>query len=128
MKFLKIKKQKKEDKLGEFPEVFLESKIDELPTLLEFFGFVYFFGSFLAGPAIHIHDYLNLVNGKTFNDWDKEKIPSTILPSLKKSLLSLIFLPSFLIVSAKTFDDMVLKEFAEKSLFFYKYSPFFFYN
>jgi lysophospholipid acyltransferase len=42
--------------------------IKELPSLLEFYGFVYFFGSFLAGPAIEIREYLNYTDLSVFND------------------------------------------------------------
>lgn len=40
-----------------------EHLIEKLPSLLEFYGFVYFFPSFLAGPAVEIRDYLRFVEG-----------------------------------------------------------------
>ncbi len=41
-------------------------RIEKLPTLLEFYGYVYFFPGFLAGPAILISDYLSFINGSMF--------------------------------------------------------------
>ncbi len=42
--------------------------IKTLPSLLEFYGFVYFFGSFLAGPAIEIREYQRYIDLSMFDD------------------------------------------------------------
>eukprot|EP01112_Ceratiomyxa_fruticulosa_P016203 TRINITY_DN4860_c0_g1_i3.p1 TRINITY_DN4860_c0_g1~~TRINITY_DN4860_c0_g1_i3.p1 ORF type:complete len:484 (-),score=92.90 TRINITY_DN4860_c0_g1_i3:100-1551(-) len=68
--------------------------VKKLPTLLEFYGFVYFFPTFLAGPPMEITDYLNFINMTAFNDKAcNGKIPSTVLPSLFTLLKALLCLP-----------------------------------
>jgi len=68
--------------------------ISKLPNLLEFYGFVYFFPSYLAGPAIEITEYQNLISRKMFNDnYCQGKTPSTFLPSLLAFVKALLFLP-----------------------------------
>jgi len=37
-----------------------------MPSLLEYFGFIYFFGSFLAGPALEIKEYLEFTDMTLF--------------------------------------------------------------
>ena len=56
-----------------------EHMIEKLPSLLEFFGFVYFFPSFLAGPAIEIKDYLRFVDGTLIPEKDNVR---TLCPFL----------------------------------------------
>jgi len=42
--------------------------INKLPSLLEFYGWVYFFPSLLVGPKIEFKDYLSFVDLSLFND------------------------------------------------------------
>ncbi|EGC40111.1 hypothetical protein DICPUDRAFT_52171 [Dictyostelium purpureum] len=73
--------------------------IKKLPNLLEFFGFVYFFPTFLAGPTIEITDYLDYTSGKMFKDEKlKGKIPNSFLPSMKTLGYGLFVFP-FVILS-----------------------------
>jgi lysophospholipid acyltransferase len=68
--------------------------IARLPSLLEYYGFVYFFPSYLAGPAIEITEYQQLINEKLFDDQNcRGKVPSTIVPSLLALLKGLACLP-----------------------------------
>eukprot|EP01111_Echinosteliopsis_oligospora_P010534 TRINITY_DN3300_c0_g1_i1.p1 TRINITY_DN3300_c0_g1~~TRINITY_DN3300_c0_g1_i1.p1 ORF type:complete len:506 (-),score=121.04 TRINITY_DN3300_c0_g1_i1:13-1530(-) len=59
-------------------------KITRLPSLLELYGYVYFFPTFFSGPPIEIHDYLSYINLSRFKESPagKGKIPSTIEPFL----------------------------------------------
>src|SRR4051812_42203946 len=41
-------------------------RLTRLPSLLEFFSYVYFFGGFLAGPAFNMKEYLDFMNGTLF--------------------------------------------------------------
>jgi len=54
--------------------------VSKIPNPLEYFGFVYFYGSFLAGPALEVKEYLAFTDLTLFKD---RRIPSTILPTLQ---------------------------------------------
>jgi hypothetical protein len=96
-----------------------EHRIPKLPTLLEWFGFVYFFPSFLAGPAIFIQDYLSFIDGSMFKvnhrinldlsdflqhlqDCKGKKPPSTIFPMLLSLGQALLVFP-FVVMSTSVF-------------------------
>ncbi|KAF2076730.1 hypothetical protein CYY_001987 [Polysphondylium violaceum] len=65
--------------------------IKKLPSLLEYFGFVYFFPTFLAGPTIEITDYLNFTSGAMFNDERlKGKAPASGFPAFKTFIRAII--------------------------------------
>jgi hypothetical protein len=66
--------------------------ISELPSLLEFFGFVYCFPSFLAGPAVGIKEYLDVSNGSKFTYNGQLKAPSSNIMSCISKLLSGVLL------------------------------------
>ncbi|KAM9989345.1 hypothetical protein ACTFIY_005386 [Dictyostelium cf. discoideum] len=75
--------------------------IKKLPTLLEFFGFVYFFPTFLAGPTMEITDYLDYTSGKMFQVRQLNgKAPSSLLPALKTLGLGLLMFP-FVVLSGQ---------------------------
>jgi len=45
-----------------------QRRITELPGLLEYFGFVYFFPGFLGGPSIEIREYQKFIDLSMFDD------------------------------------------------------------
>jgi hypothetical protein len=49
-----------------------------LPSLLEFYGYCYFYASFLAGPPAEFGEYISYVNGSQFNN--KVFLSSTLIP------------------------------------------------
>eukprot|EP01116_Phalansterium_solitarium_P011443 TRINITY_DN27123_c0_g1_i1.p1 TRINITY_DN27123_c0_g1~~TRINITY_DN27123_c0_g1_i1.p1 ORF type:complete len:475 (+),score=132.32 TRINITY_DN27123_c0_g1_i1:217-1641(+) len=60
-----------------------ERAIKQLPGLLEFYGFVFFLPSYMAGPSMEITEYQNYISGAMFNDSVcKGKMPSTLMPAL----------------------------------------------
>jgi len=60
-----------------------QRSLKTLPSLLEFYGFVYFFCTFLAGPAVEFVDYIEFVNGRLFNDsYCNGQLPSTGKPTI----------------------------------------------
>eukprot|EP01117_Protostelium_nocturnum_P011104 TRINITY_DN4032_c0_g1_i1.p1 TRINITY_DN4032_c0_g1~~TRINITY_DN4032_c0_g1_i1.p1 ORF type:complete len:466 (-),score=113.71 TRINITY_DN4032_c0_g1_i1:43-1440(-) len=68
--------------------------IKELPNLLEYFGFVYFFCGFLAGPAIEIREYQKFIDYSMFNDsYCQGEVPPSGKPALKALISGLAFLP-----------------------------------
>jgi len=49
-----------------------------MPSLIEYFSYVYFVGGCICGPWFEFSDYIRFVEKKD----EYEKIPSTIIPSL----------------------------------------------
>eukprot|EP01113_Clastostelium_recurvatum_P030996 TRINITY_DN3823_c0_g1_i3.p1 TRINITY_DN3823_c0_g1~~TRINITY_DN3823_c0_g1_i3.p1 ORF type:complete len:409 (-),score=88.84 TRINITY_DN3823_c0_g1_i3:104-1330(-) len=94
--------------------------IRKLPSLLEFYGFIYFFPTFIAGPSVEISDYLTYMDRSMFKDKAcNGQIPSTFMPTmvtLGKAILCVPFLfisnsvfpPSFILT--QTFRDLPVLE------------------
>lgn len=96
-----------------------EAAIKEVPSLLEFFGFVYFFPSFLAGPAIEIREYLDYISMDMFQNKDcKGKVPDGSLQAVKSMLFAFVWVP-FTILSG-TFPITYLASEAFKVAPFYE--------
>lgn len=73
--------------------------ITELPSLLEYFGYVYSFTTFLAGPAFEIREYLDVTTGNKFLYNGKPKQPSSVLASFSKFLVGVAFMAAFAQIS-----------------------------
>eukprot|EP00276_Gloeochaete_wittrockiana_P017922 CAMPEP_0184359856 /NCGR_PEP_ID=MMETSP1089-20130417/122134_1 /TAXON_ID=38269 ORGANISM="Gloeochaete wittrockiana, Strain SAG46.84" /NCGR_SAMPLE_ID=MMETSP1089 /ASSEMBLY_ACC=CAM_ASM_000445 /LENGTH=264 /DNA_ID=CAMNT_0026698831 /DNA_START=31 /DNA_END=821 /DNA_ORIENTATION=- len=72
--------------------------LTKLPSLLEFFGWVYFYPSVLVGPKIEFRDYLAFVDLSLFNDsYCKGSVPSTLWQMILPFLKALPFIPLSLI-------------------------------
>ena len=57
-----------------------QKKIVDHPSLIEFAGYVFYFGGFLVGPAFEFSDYISFINGAPPFD----KLPENRLsPTLK---------------------------------------------
>jgi len=80
---------KTEKEMEGFPDQ-KENGLKKLPTLLEVFGFCYFFGSFLVGPQTTFRQYKQFVLDDKSDQ--KIKIPSSIIPSMKCFLLGIIYI------------------------------------
>jgi len=76
-----------EEKMNKYQK---EMNLKKLPSLLEFFGFVYFFGGFLAGPAFNMREYISFIDGTLFESAPEGKMPSAISATVSK-FLSVIF-------------------------------------
>eukprot|EP00003_Mantamonas_plastica_P006565 TRINITY_DN1538_c0_g1_i1.p2 TRINITY_DN1538_c0_g1~~TRINITY_DN1538_c0_g1_i1.p2 ORF type:complete len:458 (+),score=121.13 TRINITY_DN1538_c0_g1_i1:636-2009(+) len=61
--------------------------IKEMPSLLEFYSFIYFFGTYMAGPAVDIKDYLDYINGDMFDQAKDKKNPFSLFTMLFKLIL-----------------------------------------
>lgn len=61
-----------------------------LPSLFEFYGYVYCFTSYLAGPAFELREYLRVCNGDKFHRNDGA--PPRAFTAIKVALQSLIFM------------------------------------
>ncbi|CEG41053.1 lysophospholipid acyltransferase [Plasmopara halstedii] len=69
--------------------------LTELPSLLEYFGYVYSFTTFLAGPAFEIREYLDVTKGTKFLVNGKKKQPSSVLAAFSKFLVGSILMAAF---------------------------------
>ncbi|RLN74477.1 hypothetical protein BBJ28_00007302 [Nothophytophthora sp. Chile5] len=69
--------------------------ISEIPSLVEFFGYVYSFTTFLAGPAFEIREYLDVTSGKKFLLNGKSKQPSSVLAAFSKFLVGSVLMAAF---------------------------------
>jgi lysophospholipid acyltransferase len=58
-----------------------EKQVKEMPSVLEFLGYIYFFPSFLAGPHIYFADYKRFIEGTLY---PKGEAPSTVMPTITK--------------------------------------------
>jgi len=57
--------------------------VKEMPSILEFFGYVYFFPGFLAGPAFNLREYLEYIDGTMFKEAPGSKMPSPWVPFIR---------------------------------------------
>ena len=78
-----------------------EFAITELPSLLEFFGYVYCFPCALVGPAFEYNDYIKAINGREFQFRDAKgelvrRTPSTLLPALQRLAVGVAFMLLYL--------------------------------
>ncbi|RHY19658.1 hypothetical protein DYB30_004269 [Aphanomyces astaci] len=69
--------------------------IPQLPSLLEFFAYVYCFPTFLAGPAFEIREYLDVVNGV------KKLGPGCTLAAISKLLVGVFFMVLMVVFGGK---------------------------
>lgn len=66
-------------------------KICKFSSLLEFFGYIFFFQTYLIGPFIEYNDYIDYIN-------QKNKHPSPILPGLGRLFEAILILILMLII------------------------------
>ncbi|KAF1334340.1 Lysophospholipid acyltransferase, partial [Globisporangium splendens] len=100
--------------------------LTEIPSLLEFFGYVYSFTTFLAGPAFEIREYLDATSGKKFIFKGQYKQPSSAFASFSKFLVGVFFMgfyahfgPQFPISNLHTADVAALPWYFQiKELYF----------
>lgn len=114
----------------------------ETPSPLEYFGYMYFFGGILTGPAFDFVEYSTSVDLSKYNQHykdGKKHLPSPFYPAIGKLLSSLIFVavyeflrpsypnsllrnPEFLYsqrsIFAKFFDILIIC-FCEKSKYYF---------
>lgn len=71
--------QRPEEKLTEYQK---KHRIRRVPSVLEWFGYIYFFPGFLTGPAFNLCEYLALTDYSLFKDAPNGRQPSAIKPAL----------------------------------------------
>jgi lysophospholipid acyltransferase len=87
-------------------------------TNFEYFCYVYFYPTAICGPFIEFRDFQNFINCKE----EYSKIPSTVLPSLKRMLHAIIFCSIYFVFKPYGDVDKVIDaegkySFLEKCLF-----------
>jgi hypothetical protein len=78
--------------------------LEKVPGLIEFLGYTFNFSTILAGPAFEYKIYADACNGSNLYDKDGKplgKIPSSVLPTLKPFIISLICLGTFVVGNGK---------------------------
>lgn len=73
------------------------SALPSVPSLLEVFGFSYFYGGFLVGPQFTLLKYQQLVN-RELTDC-RGKPPSSVVPAMKRFSLGFFYLVVFAVFS-----------------------------
>lgn len=66
--------------------------LTEIPSLLEYFGYVYSFTTFLAGPAFEIREYLDATSGRKFLLQGRTQQPSSLFAAFSKLLVGVFFM------------------------------------
>ncbi|KAI7900050.1 MBOAT, membrane-bound O-acyltransferase family-domain-containing protein, partial [Cokeromyces recurvatus] len=74
-------------------------KIERYPTLIEFFGWMFFFGGFLVGPTSEFMDYMRFVTMQMFQVKGKTKVPVPIKQTLFLIIKSLLFIAAVVVIS-----------------------------
>jgi len=70
-----------------------ENNLSELPPLLHFFGYTYFYGSFLTGPQFTFRMYKKFITKENFMAKKVDgHIPSSVGPALQKFFLGVLYL------------------------------------
>lgn len=82
--------------------------IRENPDILDFFGYIFFYGGFFIGPAFEFTDYQDYINRRAPFD----TMPSPIFPALANFVLSLTTFGLFMYAKPfQMFDWAVTKDF-----------------
>eukprot|EP01087_Luapelamoeba_hula_P001290 TRINITY_DN11032_c0_g1_i1.p1 TRINITY_DN11032_c0_g1~~TRINITY_DN11032_c0_g1_i1.p1 ORF type:complete len:501 (+),score=61.39 TRINITY_DN11032_c0_g1_i1:31-1503(+) len=67
------------EKMTEFQK---QHYITQLPSLFDFYGYIYFLPSFLAGPYLEYVDYKAFMDGTMFKNFPGKQAPNSFLPVL----------------------------------------------
>ncbi|KAJ3210992.1 lysophospholipid acyltransferase [Dinochytrium kinnereticum] len=87
--------------------------VRKFPSILEYLGYVFFFPSFLVGPALDFRDYQAFINiEEPFNN-----IPSRVLPVLTSLLYAVVSLVAYVkCASAFSYENATTAEFLQRPL------------
>ncbi|XP_055065798.2 lysophospholipid acyltransferase 5 isoform X1 [Misgurnus anguillicaudatus] len=92
--------------------------LNSTPSLLEVFGFSYFYGGFLVGPQFTLRNYQKLVS-REMSDCPGQP-PNSVFPAMKRFTLGIIFLAIFTIGGPYYPDSYYLTDEYEAQPFLYK--------
>ncbi|KAI8069350.1 MBOAT, membrane-bound O-acyltransferase family-domain-containing protein [Gongronella butleri] len=83
-----------------------QMKISSYPTLLEYFGWLFFFGGYLVGPSCEYMDYIRFTH---LDDKARRQLPSPAKPALMIVARSLLFIAILVTCGPKYNFDVLLK-------------------
>nr|BAJ99089.1 predicted protein [Hordeum vulgare subsp. vulgare] len=94
------------------------NEVKQLPNLLEFFGFVFFFPSFMAGPTIEFAAYRDYISLDMFKTKEcNGQIPSTIFPTFFAIGRAFLMLPLCIYALQMPLNTVLTPEFAAHPLY-----------
>ncbi|KAM4600839.1 lysophospholipid acyltransferase 5 [Polymixia lowei] len=92
--------------------------LPSVPSLLEVYGFAYFYGGFLVGPQFTLRNYQRLVAGELTDCPGKP--PNSVIPAMKRFTLGLLCLVIYTIFSPHYPDSYYLTDEYELQPFWYR--------
>ncbi|KAM9851621.1 lysophospholipid acyltransferase 5 [Aulostomus maculatus] len=92
--------------------------LSSVPSLLEVFGFSYFYGGFLVGPQFTLRSYQRLVAGELTDCPGKP--PNSVVPAMKRFALGFLCLVIFAIFSPYYPDSYYLTDEYDAQPFWYR--------
>jgi lysophospholipid acyltransferase 1/2 len=81
-------------------------KIISLPTLLEYLSYNVSFLTILTGPTLTFNEYDDFISGKNFSSTIED--PSSLIPTVKTLLGSLVFVVIYALSSSRLSRDLIL--------------------
>jgi hypothetical protein len=97
-----------------------ERAVQKLPSLLEYFGYCYFYASFLAGPPAEFGEYIAYVNGSQFNNKECNGRPPLLraFPWLLRKAFETVLCLAITTIGSRLFplDYMLTAAFAAEPL------------
>ncbi|XP_033837541.1 lysophospholipid acyltransferase 5 [Periophthalmus magnuspinnatus] len=94
------------------------SALSSVPSLLEMFGYSYFYGGFLVGPQFTLRSYQRLVAGELTDCPGKP--PNSAIPALKRFALGFLCLSIYTVFSPYYPDSYYLTDEYEAQPFWYR--------
>uniref|UniRef100_A0A667YCA2 Lysophospholipid acyltransferase 5 n=1 Tax=Myripristis murdjan TaxID=586833 RepID=A0A667YCA2_9TELE len=95
-----------------------KAALPSVPSLLEVYGFSYFYGGFLVGPQFTLRSYQRLVAGELTDCPGKP--PNSVIPAMKRFALGLLCLVIYTIFSPHYPDSYYLTDEYEAQPFWYR--------
>nr|XP_043890442.1 lysophospholipid acyltransferase 5 isoform X1 [Solea senegalensis] len=95
-----------------------KAALPSVPSLLEVFGFSYFYGGFLVGPQFTLRSYQMLVAGELTDCPGKP--PNSVIPAMKRFALGFFFLVIYAIFGPHYPDSYYLTDEYEAQPFWYR--------
>lgn len=115
-------KQKAGQRFQRTPADRLQRSVSTVPSPLEYFGYVFCFCSYVAGPAFEITEYLNSIDGSKYKSTDGVAPGGRIGHALKKLAWGILFIALLKAVGDVYFPmtGTYSKAIAEDSPFWYR--------
>lgn len=90
--------------------------VKEMPSFLDYFGYLYFCGGSIAGPFYEYGDYLRYIKLEE----EYKSIPSTVLPALQRFVTAFFFIGTGAVLGNYFDDEYILNESFGNQAFLFK--------